>query len=167
MEGIWRLAEELDIPMALHMGTGPRNAAYSGFPNYRADNGRPLLLENILVKHPKVRVYIMHAGWPFLDEIIALLYYHPQVYVDTGIIDWGIPIRDFHYYLKRIVDAGYGNRTMFGSDQMLWPRSIPTAIESIEKADFLTEQQKRNILYNNAARFLRLSQETIATHHNK
>lgn len=165
MEPIWKLAEELDIPLALHMGIGPPNAAYRGFPKYRASNGRPLLLENVLVKHPKVRVYIMHAGWPFLDEMIALLYFHAQVYVDLGIIDWGVPMKNFHHYLKSIVDAGYADRIMFGSDQMLWPGSITTAIESIEKADFLTKEQKRDILYNNAAKFLRLSKEEIAKHH--
>jgi hypothetical protein len=46
---------------------------------------------------------------------------------------------------------------MFGSDQMLWPEMIGKAIEAIEAADFLTAEQKRDIFYNNAARFLRLS----------
>jgi predicted TIM-barrel fold metal-dependent hydrolase len=36
------------------------------------------------------------------------------------------------------------------------PDAIGMAIASIESADFLTEEQKRDILYNNAARFLRL-----------
>jgi uncharacterized protein len=46
---------------------------------------------------------------------------------------------------------------MFGSDQMRWPEKIADGIEAIESADFLNEEQKRDILYNNAARFLRLS----------
>ena len=52
--------------------------------------------------------------------------------------------------------AGLGNRLMFGSDQMRWPEKIDEAIEAIEEADYLTAAQKRDILYNNAARFLRL-----------
>jgi len=28
-----------------------------------------------------LRLYVMHAGWPFLDKMKALLYEHPQVYV--------------------------------------------------------------------------------------
>jgi predicted TIM-barrel fold metal-dependent hydrolase len=39
---------------------------------------------------------------------------------------------------------------------MIWPQTIDLAIETIESADFLTEEQKRDIFYNNAARFLRL-----------
>jgi predicted TIM-barrel fold metal-dependent hydrolase len=54
---------------------------------------------------------------------------------------------------------------MFGSDQMVWPGTIERAITVIEDAPFLSEEQKRDIFYNNAARFLRLSKEDIARHH--
>jgi predicted TIM-barrel fold metal-dependent hydrolase len=53
---------------------------------------------------------------------------------------------------------------MFGSDQMTWPEAIGMAVETIEKADFLSAEKRRDILYNNAARFLRLSPEQIARH---
>ena len=46
---------------------------------------------------------------------------------------------------------------MFGSDQMQWPDAIGMAIEVIESVKFLTEEQRRDILYNNAARFLRVA----------
>jgi len=39
------------------------------------------------------------------------------------------------------------------------------AVRSIEEAPFLTLEQKRDIFYNNAARFLRLSPKEIARHH--
>lgn len=55
-----------------------------------------------------------------------------------------------------LVRDGLGKRLMFGSDQMRWPEKIGEAIEAIEEADFLSEDQKRDIFYNNAARFLRL-----------
>jgi predicted TIM-barrel fold metal-dependent hydrolase len=54
---------------------------------------------------------------------------------------------------------------MFGSDQMVWPEVIERSIAVIEEASFLSEEQKRDIFYNNAARFLRLSEEEIAKHH--
>jgi len=37
-----------------------------------------------------------------------------------------------------------------------FPGAIAEAIKTVESAPFLTEQQKRDILYNDAARFLRL-----------
>jgi predicted TIM-barrel fold metal-dependent hydrolase len=41
---------------------------------------------------------------------------------------------------------------------MLWPDAILIAIGTIEQVPFLNREQKRDILYNNAARFLRLRQ---------
>jgi predicted TIM-barrel fold metal-dependent hydrolase len=41
---------------------------------------------------------------------------------------------------------------------MLWPETIRIAIETVEWADFLSTEEKRDILYNNAVRFLRLKQ---------
>lgn len=159
------LAEEIDVPVGIHIGTGPPGAPYLGFRNYRARMHSPLSLEEPLIKHPGLRVYVMHAGWPMLDDTLALLYTHPQVYVGLGVIDYVLPKAEFHRYLRRLVEAGFGNRIMFGSDQMIWPETIGIAIESIKSADFLSQKQKRDILYNNAARFLRLPDEQIALHH--
>jgi hypothetical protein len=92
-----------------------------------------------------------------LDDLLAVMWAHPQVYVGLGVISYALPRAEFHRYLRRIVEAGFGKRVMFGSDQMVWPDALEFAIESIESADFLTQEQKRDILYNNAARFLRLS----------
>jgi len=154
------VCEELDIPIGIHMGPGPPGAAY--FPDmttYRARLSSPLELEEALLKHPHLRVWIMHAGWPMIDDLLALLWAHPQVYVDTGVIDFVLPRASFHRYLQRIVEAGFEKRVMFGSDQMTWPKAIDYAVESINTAPFLTEEQKRDILYDNAARFLRLDHE--------
>ena len=53
------------------------------------------------------------------------------------------------------------------SDQLIWPRAIEIAIDTIEKAPFLSPEDKRDIFYNNAARFLRLSDAEIARHHGR
>jgi predicted TIM-barrel fold metal-dependent hydrolase len=95
--------------------------------------------------------------------MIALLYSHPQVYVDVAQNNWGFPRAHFYSQLRRLIDAGFGKRMLWGSDQMIWPRAIEVAIDTIEKAPFLSEAQKRDIFFNNAARFLRLSPEQIAS----
>lgn len=161
LEPYYALAEELDIPVAIHMGPGPPGAPYLGMA-YRMRLSDPLQLEEVLVRHPRLRLYVMHAGWPLGDRMIALLYAHPQVYVDTGVIDYTQPRAEFWRYLKLLVDAGYGKRIMYGSDQMVWPDAIPESLQAITSAPFLTPVQKRDILYNNAARFLRLTKEQPA-----
>ena len=158
-------AEKLDIPVAIHFGPGPPGVAYMPGSGYRAHLSSPLQLEDVLVRHPGLRVNVMHAGFPMLDDTLALLCAHPQVYLDTGVIVYTQPRAAFYRYLQALVEAGFANRIMFGSDQMVWPETMERSIRVIEEAPFLSAQQKRDILYNNAARFLRLDPETIRRHH--
>lgn len=167
LEPYYSLAEELDIPVAIHVGPGPPGVAYFGSPKYRMRLTNPLALEDVLVRHPKLRIYIMHAGWPMGDEMVALMFAHPRVYVDIAVLGFAWPRAEFHSYLKRLVDAGMGKRIMFGSDQIVWPEAVDVTVEAIEKADFLSAAQKRDIFYNNAARFLRLKLQEIAAHHRR
>ncbi len=161
------IAEELDLPMGIHIGTGPPGAPYlyPVFSEYRARLHSALILEEALIRHPRLRVYVMHAGWPNIDDLLALLWAHPQVYVGVGVISYALPRAEFHAYLRRIVEAGFASRVMFGSDEMSWPAAIEHGIASIEDAPFLSARQKRDILFNNAARFLRLDEREIARMH--
>jgi predicted TIM-barrel fold metal-dependent hydrolase len=83
------------------------------------------------------------------------------------VINWIIPEKEFHNFLKGLVDAGFGNRIMFGSDQMTWPQTIEIGINAVNNADFLTLKQKEDIFYNNAAQFFGLSDEEIKVHKGK
>jgi predicted TIM-barrel fold metal-dependent hydrolase len=154
------LAAELDLPVAVHTGTGPPGTSYQPCcKSFRVALGNPALVEEALNRHPKLRVSLMHAGWPYLQETVALMSGYPQVYADLSAINWLIPRAEFHAYLQALVRAGLAQRLMFGSDQMYWPEGIGLAIEGIESATFLTAEQKRDIFYNNAVRFLRLEKE--------
>jgi predicted TIM-barrel fold metal-dependent hydrolase len=155
LEPYFALAEEFDIPVLIHTaGFGPY------MPGFRSAAGNPLLLEDVLVRHPKLRLYLENAGYPYRGEIIAMMYQYPQLYADVSTITWVIPRTAFYDYLEALVRAGLGKRLMFGSDQMRWPDKIGKGIEAIEHASFLAAKQKRDILYNNAVRFLRLEQES-------
>ena len=151
------LAEEFDIPVAVHTGMGPPGGSYDPCcRKFRASLGSPALLEECLNRHPKLRLNIMHAGWPYLEETIAVLFTYPQVYTDLGAIDWAAPRAEFHAYLGALMRAGFGKRLLFGSDHMYWPEAIGMAVDAIEAAPFLSHAEKRDIFYNNAVRFLRL-----------
>ena len=150
------LAEELDIPVAIHMGTGGSGRANVIMPKFRGSMGNPLLLEELLARHPKLRVQVMHAGYPMIDNMLTLLQANSHVYVDVAGLIWSYPIKEVNRYIERLVDAGFGDRVMFGTDQLLWPKLMAYSISIIQNADYLTPEQKRDILYNNAARFLRL-----------
>lgn len=159
------IAEEFDLPVGIHTGIAEPGAPYQCCPNFRAALGNPLLLEELLVSRPKLRIYLQHAGYPYLDDTIALMSIYPQVYADISAIDWIIPEAEFYRYVEALVRAGLGKRLMFGSDQMIWPEAIDVAVGRVTAAPFLTVEQKQDIFYTNAARFLRLTPEEIAADH--
>ena len=151
------LAEELDIPVALHTGMGPDGISYDECcRGFRARLGNPGLIEEVLNRHPKLRVNLMHAGWPYLEDTLALMSVYPQVYADLGALDWISPRAEFHAYLGALLRAGFAQRVMFGSDHMYWPEALGLAVEAVDSATFLTPSEKRDIFYNNAVRFLKL-----------
>ncbi len=150
------LAEELDVPVAIHMGTGGSGRANIAMPKFRGSMGDPLLLEDLLARHPKLRVQVMHAGYPMIDNMLTLLQANSHVYVDVAGLIWSYPLKEVNRYIQRLVDGGFEDRVMFGTDQMVWPKLMAYSISIIQNADYLTPEQKRDILYNNAVRFLRL-----------
>lgn len=151
LEPYFALAEELDLPVLIHTaGLG------APVPGFAASFGRPMLLEDVVKRHPKLRIYFENAGYPYLDEAITLMTQYESVYADVSTITWIIPRPAFDRYLRGLVDAGLGSRLMYGSDQMQWPEVIGAGIERIESATYLDAATKRAILYDNAARFLRL-----------
>jgi predicted TIM-barrel fold metal-dependent hydrolase len=167
-DAYFKLAAELDIPVGFHIFPGgPNNGFHLGMDmlkNMRAYNANPMQLENVLTKYPNLRLYIMHGGWPYVEDVKALMYAHSNLYVDIAVINWILPQQECHNYLKALIDAGFGDRIMYGSDEMVWPQTIDIGIETVNAAAFLTAAQKEDIFYNNAARFLRLSKEEINKH---
>lgn len=164
MDTIYKIAQEFDIPVCLHFAPGPTSIqTYGGFfseARYRYSN--PLLMEDVLVKYPNLRVSFMHAGVPsYTEETFVMFHMFPNTYADIGFLPvWSNYMRaSLKQFLLKAVEYGFTDRIMFGSDAMKWPGAIEIGVKYIKDANFLTEQQKQDILYNNAAKFLKLSDE--------
>jgi uncharacterized protein len=161
LEPYYALAEEMDVPVGIHLGIGPPGVAYvsSRFPprkspRYSGPAGDPMRLEPVLVQHPKLRLYAMHAAWPNIDSMLYMLYMHPQLYADISVLQYAIPRAEYYRYLRLLIDAGFGDRLMYGSDG--GGNQLVEGIGAIRSAPFLDEQQRGALLYGNAARFFRL-----------
>jgi len=156
LDPYFAVAEELNIPAGIHMGTGGNGMVNITNPKYKASLGDPFLLEDLLVRHPKLKICVQHAGYPMIEHMIALMGANAYVYVDISGMIWSYPLDDVHAYIKRLVQAGFGKRIIYGTDFFSYPRMIEGSMSVIENARYLGEDQKRDILYNNAARFFRL-----------
>ncbi len=157
-----RICEKYDIPVAVHTGGGDPGGTYSWSPNARLSLGDPYLIEDVLVKYPKLRIYLMHnGGEEWHERALRLMAYYPQLYTDIAVMLWVEPNtqRTVTDFLRNTKNAGYLDRVMFGSDQMTWPYAIGKSIEFLNSLDFLTAQDKDDIFYNNAARFLKINEK--------
>ncbi len=144
----YALAEKYSVPVGIHTGlAGPGH----GSPNFKVSLGSPILFEDLLLEFPDLKVWIMHAGAPFMDETIAIMTYYRNVYADISAISNPqiFPPNDFKQIMKRLVDAGLENRLMFGSDN----GDIVKIVENVEALEFLTAEQKEKIFYKNAEQF--------------
>ena len=155
-----RICEKYDIPVAVHTGGGDPGGTYSWSPKARLSLGDPYLIEDVLVKYPKLRIYLMHAGgedWP--EHAIRLMAYYPRLYTDLAVMLWVEPNtqRYIKEFLRNAKEAGYLDRVMFGSDQMVWPYAIEKSVRFLNSLTFLTKKDKEDIFYNNAAKFLRIN----------
>ncbi|MCI0445393.1 amidohydrolase family protein [bacterium] len=157
LEPYYAIAEEFALPVGVHTGLSYPGTPYQCCPKFRAALGTPMLLEDMLVRHPKLAVYAMHAGYPYVEDTLAMMVLYPQLHVDISAINYLMPKDLFHAYLKKLIDHGFAKRILFGSDDFPMTESI----NSIESAEFLTEEQKSDILCANAARFFRLEVDSV------
>jgi len=156
-----KICEKYDIPVCVHTGAGPPAITYTWAPKSRLPLGDPYLIEEVLVRYPRLRIYIAHSGAEWHEHALRLMACYPQLYSDLGAGLWIEPLaqRYMRDFLRNAKHAGYLDRVMFGSDQMHWPHGIEMSIEYLNSLDFLSEKDKRDIFYNNAARFLRLKEK--------
>jgi len=144
----YALAQEFNLPVGIHTGGyGPGNLS----PNANLSMGNPILMKDILIKFPGLKIWVMHAGLPHLKETLTILADFPPVYADISVIA-NPDIEDknkFQSYMKSLINAGFENRLMFGSDNGDYAKMI----KAVNELDFLTHDQKEKIFYKNAEQF--------------
>jgi predicted TIM-barrel fold metal-dependent hydrolase len=155
------ICERYDIPVAVHTGGGPPNITYRCCPDFRLKLGDPFTIEDVLAKHPNLRIYIMHAGGVFYENALGLMLQYSHLYADLGVLLWvhEQPMDYAENFLIKAKQYGLLERVMYGSDQMVWPHAIEKSINQLDSYSFLTEEDKRKIFYENAVRFLKLENE--------
>ena len=172
MSPYWRLAARYDVPVAVHINRGPgpdsrirRDGACC--PDFNGEMGNPALLRPVLERHPRLRIILQHVGTgrapdllPFDEEIFALLRDYSRVHLDMTILNSLMSAETHERELRRLIEAGFGDRVMFGTDG----QPAGPILRRLEAIPWLTADQRRAILYDNAAGFLRLDARTVAAH---
>jgi hypothetical protein len=152
MSPYYALAADLDIPTLIHVGGGPPLTAERCCPDFRLSVGDPMLVEEVLVQNPRLRVQIQHANVLAYPALFRLLQQFPHVFVDLTPFQTILPREGFHHMLRLYQMQGLIDRIMFGSDEM----PVAASLEAYRSADFLSAEELNGILCGNAERFLGL-----------
>jgi len=99
--------ERLELPMMIHQGTTFARAG-------SLLQARPILLDEIALRFPELRIVIAHMGHPFFEEAIAVVRRHPHVYADVS----ALVSRRWLLWnaLVQAVEYGVVHKLLFGTD---------------------------------------------------
>lgn len=148
MNPYYAIAEKYNLPVGVHTGgAGPDH----GCPDFKLELGNPVLLEKLILKFPKLKLWIMHSGDRFYKETTRLMSKYITLYADISVISNPdiLPPDQFTGIMKEFIDAGLEDRLMFGSDN----GDIRKSISAVNELSFLSDKQKEKIFHLNAERF--------------
>lgn len=149
LTALYDAATEHGLALMVHTGT-------SVFPNARNTMTDPLLVDDVAVDHPNLRIVLAHAGRPlWSDEAVFVARRHHNVWLDLS----GIPPQHLVAHLPQLHKIA--GKCLWGTD---WPGpglpddALRRNVTTFLNADLgLDEDQRRGILHDNASRFLNLA----------
>jgi predicted TIM-barrel fold metal-dependent hydrolase len=132
---------ELGVPIQIQVG----HSAQQFLPTV----ARPMTLDRIAIDFPELTIVGIHIGYPWTEEMIAVAWKHPNVFIGS---DAHAP-RYWDPSFVRFINTRGQDKVLFGTD---WPVvDFARARAEIEQLD-LREGPKRKLLFDNAVRVYRL-----------
>lgn len=125
---VYEFCQARRLPIMIHQGTtfvrtGPLRYAL------------PVLLDEIAISFPELRMVVAHLGHPWINETLVLIRKHPHLYSDISALHY----RPWQFYNGLIAAKEYGvlDKLLFGSD---YPFTTPEAqIEGLRGLGRLVE----------------------------
>jgi predicted TIM-barrel fold metal-dependent hydrolase len=140
MYPLYAKVQELGLPMLVHTGS-------SVFKGARIKYSDPLLLDDVAIDFPGIRILMAHSGRPFwYDRAFWMARRHENVYMEVS----GLPAIKLLEYFPRLEEISH--KVVFGSD---WPGNpdIQRNVKAIQSLQ-VSDEAKHNILYKNASEIL-------------
>ena len=148
----WPLYEVINhykLPAIFHTGHSGMGTGMPGGGGIRLKYGQPMLVDEVAVAFPDIKVILAHPGWPWTDESLSMALHKPNVFIDLS----GWSPKYFPPQIVKYANTQLGHKFLFGSD---FPLLAPDKwIAAFEQAGF-REEVREPILKGNAARLLGL-----------
>jgi len=76
---VYQKCMDLKIPVTIH-------CSVNFTVNRTIDYGRPLYLDEVACDFPELIIVANHGGWPWVTEMVAVAWKHPNVYIEIGAV---------------------------------------------------------------------------------
>ena len=147
---IYEVIAEFGLPAIFHTGHSGMGTGMRGGGGMRLKYGQPMLIDDVAVDFPDMKIILAHPSWPWVDESLSMALHKDNVFIDLS--GWSPK-----YFPKQVIQ--YANtqlkhKMMFGSD---FPLIHPDKwIATAQEVGF-REEVMPLILKDNAARVLGLA----------
>lgn len=133
--GDWCLARGVELSIEHHLPFKLHTGYNARYGEMWVDRIRPGNLCGLLQRYPQARFVLMHIGYPYSDELVAIAKHYPNVFVDMC-WSWSIDPRGAVDFLRRALHAVPVNKLfVFGGDTF-WPNAA--ASFAIQARSWLT-----------------------------
>jgi predicted TIM-barrel fold metal-dependent hydrolase len=146
---LYEVMEELGVPALFHTGQTGIGAGVPGGGGIRLKYSDPMLVDDVAVDFPELRIVLAHPSFPWQDEALAVATHKPHVHIDLS----GWSPKYFPPQLVRYADSLLQDKVLFGSD---YPVITPDRWLADFEALDLKPAVRPKILKHNAARLLGL-----------
>lgn len=104
---VYELAERHGLPILFHQGASPVRDAPLRFAH-------PLVMDEVAIRFPELRVVMAHLGHPWQRETIVTIRKHPHLYADISATFY----RPWSFYegMRLATEWGVLDKLLFGSD---------------------------------------------------
>jgi len=147
---IYEVINEYKLPAIFHTGHSGMGTGMRGGGGMRLKYGEPMLIDDVAVDFPDMKIILAHPSWPWVDQSLSMALHKDNVFIDLS--GWSPK-----YFPKQVIQ--YANtqlkhKMLFGSD---FPLIHPDKwIAAAQEVGF-REEVMPLILKDNAARVLGLS----------
>ena len=147
---IYEVINEYKLPVIFHTGHSGMGTGMRGGGGMRLKYGQPMLVDDVAVDFPDMKIILAHPSWPWVDESLSMALHKDNVFIDLS--GWSPK-----YFPKQVIQ--YANtqlkhKMLFGSD---FPLIHPDKwIAAAAEVGFRDEVMPL-IMKDNAARVLGLS----------
>lgn len=145
---ILRKCAELGVPVWIH-------ASVNWSPAHPMELGHPLALDRLCGELPALRVIAGHGGWPWVPELVAAAWRHPNLYIDPSGHRWrylAAPGSGWEMLL-RFGGSVLQDKVLFGTDWPLMPIGMKEIADEA-RALPLKPEVREKWMGGNAARLL-------------